>query len=114
MPSCSMQDSVKVKRRQMTEDADFFAGLLDEDQDPDFLSKLLEEGDIAPKRRTRRALTDVRSLENWIKLQHTNRDCEVPLHDSVTDRPRNKGMSVIVNDIAVCRVCFLESADLES
>ena len=120
MPSCSMQDSEKVIRRVMNENIDD-VNLLDkllevqEDSDVDFLSDLLEQGDTVPKRRAKKSLTDVRSLENWIKLQHTSqRVCEVPLHESVSDRPRNQGMTVIIGNVAVCRLCFLESADLET
>jgi hypothetical protein len=94
------------------EDAAFLDDLL-EDQDVGFFAELLESDD-RPKRRVRKSLTDVRTLENWIKLQHTaNRECEVPLHDAITDRPRTMGMMVIINDMAVCRMCFLAEADKE-
>lgn len=55
--------------------------------------------------------TEDRSVTNWFKLPHVpDRNCEVSDHNE--ERPRNKGMTVIVHDVAVCRVCFLRGTDL--
>lgn len=70
---------------------------------------------------SRKVSTDNRDITTWLKIPHTaERNCEVPNHDeAVTNagydpevRTRNKGMTTIINDLAVCRVCFLSGADL--
>lgn len=67
------------------------------------------------KRGSRKVSTDNRDIQTWLKLQHiSDRDCEVELHEATVpdNRPRNMGMTVIINDIAICRYCFLAGADL--
>jgi hypothetical protein len=62
-----------------------------------------------PTRQSRTA-KDTRDVTSWFKAYHTgDRNCEVKAHNE--SRPRNKGMCTIVNDIAVCRICFLASLD---
>lgn len=61
--------------------------------------------------KTRRFNTDDRTYSGWFKLEHTaNRDCEVPSHDE-SERPRKRGMVAIIDDVAVCRVCYLAERD---
>lgn len=56
--------------------------------------------------------TKTRDVQTWFKLNHTGeRSCEVKRHDE--SRPRNKGMVTVINDVAVCRVCFLAGTDKE-
>jgi len=83
-----------------------------EEMNLDEIEALLAEPDPVKKTRTPRVNTDDRTIQGWFRLQHTSsRDCEVSLHDDLTDRPRNKGMTVVIGDVAVCRICFLASAD---
>lgn len=63
-------------------------------------------------------LTD-RTIATWLKTQHQlGFECDVPLHDEAVTaqgmpgRARNKGMTITIGDYHVCRLCFLESADL--
>jgi len=64
------------------------------------------------KPRTKKDPFEDRSIENWFRLDKDHvRNCEVPEHNE--ERPRNKGMTVIINDVAVCRLCFLNRVDSE-
>lgn len=67
-----------------------------------------------PTRTPRAPKKDDRSVTAWFKSYHIisgERPCEVAKHDE--SRPRNKGMVTIVNDKAICRVCFLNQLDHE-
>lgn len=88
------------------------AELLDNDElSQDEVLSLLAQDD-KPKRKSKKVSTDDRTIGTWIKLQHiANRDCEVSTHDE-SDRPRNKGMTVVIDEIAVCRICFLLGRDI--
>lgn len=92
-----------------------YAAMLDEGDEPDWAA-MLEEGDVIPKKRgVRKSLYDDRTLQGWLKVPHiAARDCEVPMHDAVTDRPRNKGMVTVVGDLAMCRICYMNEVDKES
>jgi hypothetical protein len=98
----------------MTDNEEDWASILEQDEDVDWAA-ILAAGDDPPKRRSvKKSLFDERILANWIRLQHSSdRDCECPNHEAVTDRERNKGMTAIVpdKDMAICRICFLEHAD---
>lgn len=51
-----------------------------------------------------------RNVKTWFKAWHTSdRPCEVQGHDET--RPRSKGMTTVVNDVAVCRICYLAELD---
>lgn len=87
------------------------AALLDDELTADEALTLLAAEDTGPKRRSKKISTDDRTIQTWIKLQHNiTRDCEVRTHDE-SDRPRNKGVTVIIDDVAVCRICFLLGRD---
>jgi hypothetical protein len=77
--------------------------------DLDALEELLAVPE--PVRRKTKAKSDDRSINGWFAQLHTTeRDCEVPNHDEET-RARSKGMTTVINDVAVCRVCFLAKKD---
>jgi len=92
------------------------SALLDDDLTLEEAEALLAQPD-APRRRVKKALLDERTLMSWIKLEHHSVNfetgeryqCEVPGHDE--SRPRDKGMVVIINEIPVCRLCFLNEVD---
>jgi hypothetical protein len=51
-----------------------------------------------------------RNVKTWFKEWHTSdRPCEVAAHDNT--RPREKGMTTVINDVAVCRICYLAELD---
>ncbi len=63
-----------------------------------------------PEPTKRKAKTNVedRTITTWFKLFHTfQRPCEVPAHE-VEER---KAACVIINDVAMCRKCFLGEKD---
>ena len=61
-----------------------------------------------------RTKDDDRNVKTWFKAVHVDdRPCEVAAHDE-TSRPRKKGMTTIVNDVAVCRICYLAELDKSS
>lgn len=63
-----------------------------------------------PQQRASRTTEKERNVKTWFKEYHTSdRPCEVQGHDE--DRPRNKGMTTVINDTAVCRVCYLAELD---
>ena len=63
-----------------------------------------------PQSRSRTTVKE-RNVKTWFKEWHTSdRPCEVQGHDE-TSRPRDKGMTTVVNDVAVCRVCYLAELD---
>jgi hypothetical protein len=54
-----------------------------------------------------------RNVKTWFKVTHVKaqeQPCKVTTHDE-TSRPRNKGMTTVINDVAVCRVCYLAELD---
>jgi hypothetical protein len=60
-----------------------------------------------------RTKEEERNVKTWFKVTHTKaaeQPCQVTLHDEAS-RPRNKGMTTMINDVAVCRVCYLAELD---
>lgn len=63
-----------------------------------------------PQARTR-TKDEERNVKTWFKATHVQgRPCEVAHHDEST-RPRSKGMTVVLNDVSVCRICYLAELD---
>lgn len=65
-----------------------------------------------PQARTRTTVQE-RNVKTWFKVTHVKakeRPCEVPEHDEAS-RPRDKGMTTVINDVAVCRVCYINQLD---
>jgi hypothetical protein len=84
-----------------------------DDLDLDALESILAEPEPVRRKRVSKAKTDDRSITGWFSILHTaQRNCEVPSHDE-KERPRSKGMTTIINDVAVCRICFLNKKDLQ-
>lgn len=69
-----------------------------------------DSAEVVPQRRVRKDPHVDRTISGWFRAFHSfQRDCEVLLHDEA--RPRNKGACAIINDVAVCRICFLNERD---
>lgn len=86
---------------------------MDEELDLETIERMLAEPQPTGTRtpRTRKKDEDTRTVQSWFRLLHVSGSCEVPNHDE-DERPRNKGMTVVINDIHVCRVCFLGLKDI--
>jgi len=89
----------------------------DDELSLDFVESLLAQPNPTRGRRKtqQQELEEDRNVNTWFKYakgfdeNRELRNCEVPNHDE--SRPRNKGLTVIINDVAVCRVCFLAGRD---
>jgi hypothetical protein len=58
-----------------------------------------------------RTKNEERNVKTWFKVNHTSdRSCEVQGHDE-TSRSRNKGVTTVIGDVAVCRICYLAELD---
>ena len=63
-----------------------------------------------PQGRTRTREEVERNVKTWFKATHvSDRPCEVATHDE--SRPRSKGMTTVIKDVAVCRICYLAELD---
>lgn len=81
----------------------------DEELSLDQIDALMAIPQTRPRTRTK---DEERNVKTWFKVTHVTakeRPCEVTLHDE--QRPRNKGMTTLINDVAVCRVCYLAELD---
>jgi hypothetical protein len=85
---------------------------MDDELNLDEIDAILAQPEPAVKTsRTKRKDHEDRTVKGWFALLHESHDCTVPDHDMLL-RPRNKGMTVKINDYYVCRICFLSGTDL--
>ncbi|HEY1248821.1 MAG TPA: hypothetical protein VGE97_07540 [Nitrososphaera sp.] len=79
----------------------------DDELDLDQIDSLL----AIPQGRTRgeRTKNVERNVKTWFKVPHVKSSCQVAAHDE--SRPRDKGMMTLINDVAVCRICYLTELD---
>jgi hypothetical protein len=90
----------------------------DDELSLDFVESLLAQPQTRGRKHKseKQELEEDRNINVWFKYAKgidssgELRNCEVPNHDEST-RPRNKGLTVLINDVAVCRVCFLAGLD---
>lgn len=89
----------------------------DEELSLDFVESLLAQPQTRGRRKTEsEELEEDRNINTWFKYAKgidssgELRNCEVPKHDE-TNRPRNKGLTIVIGEMAVCRVCFLAGLD---
>lgn len=89
----------------------------DDELSLDFVESLLAQPQTRGRtRKTKEEELEERNINTWFKYAKgidtsgELRNCEVPNHDE-SRRPRNKGLTIVINEMAVCRVCFLAGLD---
>lgn len=77
----------------------------------DEVLNLLAEPSRSTTTRTRgKSGDEERTLKHWFDRPHTKKPCEVPKHHKES-RSVTKGLTTMIDGVAVCRVCYLDGKD---